>query len=455
MDMHPKRYRWVFTAILVIAISTTIGMLFFSVLGPKYLAGSAYDTRSNRLDLTVRRGNFYDRNGQLLNYSEWRQNAFQRFYNYPSLYSLVIGYKDRTYGTYGLESTYNNLLEGVYPASERTRLLNTFFKEKVGDHVNLTLDHRLQRLAAKSLGKHDGCIIVSDPKNGQILAEYAYPGFDERNISSAMMDGKSSFYPRVTKGKYMPGSAMKILSALELMALGKTGTYKDKGYVEIGGERIKNYGGVKFGNVTLESAFSSSVNTYFIHQMQGDSKALQALLNHLTSSFEALDPRIRNAAYLEVGDSEFANALLTIGQGKVMMSPLLLHYITQMVYNEGSVYELHEVLSTMSRDHEALKFYIPKSTSVDIPADHFKRLKQMMFQVAEHGTASGFGLPNCGGKTGTAELGNGKVHYWFTGFYEDAEHPLIFTILVENSEEMWYNPSVTIAKKMLDFWRSI
>ena len=41
------------------------------------------------------------------------------------------------------------------------------------------------------------------------------------------------------------------------------------------------------------------------------------------------------------------------------------------------------------------------------------------------------GLTVCG-KTGTAEVGDGTSHAWFTGFLLDEDHPYAFIVFVEN-----------------------
>ena len=41
------------------------------------------------------------------------------------------------------------------------------------------------------------------------------------------------------------------------------------------------------------------------------------------------------------------------------------------------------------------------------------------------------GLTMCG-KTGTAEVGDGDNHSWFTGFLDDEEHPYAIVVVVEH-----------------------
>ena len=43
-----------------------------------------------------------------------------------------------------------------------------------------------------------------------------------------------------------------------------------------------------------------------------------------------------------------------------------------------------------------------------------------------------FGALTVCAKSGTAEVGSGEPHAWFTGFIDDPDHPLAFVVLVEN-----------------------
>ena len=56
----------------------------------------------------------------------------------------------------------------------------------------------------------------------------------------------------------------------------------------------------------------------------------------------------------------------------------------------------------------------------------------MSYNVQAHyGTWNFPGLNLCA-KTGTAEVGDGTSHAWFTGFLLDDAHPYAFVVLVEN-----------------------
>ena len=62
-----------------------------------------------------------------------------------------------------------------------------------------------------------------------------------------------------------------------------------------------------------------------------------------------------------------------------------------------------------------------------------EKLKEMMsYNVVSHyGGEERFpGLRLCA-KTGTAEVGDGTTHAWFTGFLDDPEHPYAFVVMIE------------------------
>lgn len=57
----------------------------------------------------------------------------------------------------------------------------------------------------------------------------------------------------------------------------------------------------------------------------------------------------------------------------------------------------------------------------------------MRRNVTEHYGQSSFGSLAVCAKSGTAEVGSdARPHSWFTGFVDDADHPLAFVVVVEN-----------------------
>jgi peptidoglycan glycosyltransferase len=75
---------------------------------------------------------------------------------------------------------------------------------------------------------------------------------------------------------------------------------------------------------------------------------------------------------------------------------------------------------------------VDKHTSL-ISADTAQRMKEFMsYNVKNsYGTGTFPGLAMCA-KSGTAEVGDGNTHAWFTGFLDDPDHPYAFVVVIEN-----------------------
>ena len=73
----------------------------------------------------------------------------------------------------------------------------------------------------------------------------------------------TSLVDRATMGRYPPGSIMKIMTAAAAVEEGIDIKYTCTGEDIIEGQRVTCAGGTAHGELTLESAFTKSCNTYF------------------------------------------------------------------------------------------------------------------------------------------------------------------------------------------------
>ncbi len=451
MENNPnKKVNNLMYAVVFMAFISTIAILLIASVGANYLVDSKYDSRSNRLVATVKRGSVLDRNHEVLTYSEKNEDGYVRISKYPGLFSHVIGYVDKKYGTTGLESLYNPELMGRGNASFMTKTKNIILNEKTGDNLVLALDLKLQQKSQALLKNFNGAIVVSNPKTGEILASYSNPTYDERKLSEFINnENESSMLNRVQFGRYSPGSVMKILTSINLLQNNFNENYEDTGSIEIGDAKIANYNNMRYGTVDMKKAFAHSLNTYFVW---ANLKYLESFKNLIDSVNKTIsDSSIVPMAPIELSlsDDEFSNALLGIGQGKVTLSPMILNIITESVYNGGYFYTPRYVNSFETEDVKINKKLFSKKIIMPFSEQIANQVKDYMKEVVATGTASGFGLKNAGGKTGTAELGNGKYNYFFTGFYENEENPKCITIVLENCSNIGYNKTVEIFKKLL------
>lgn len=451
MENNPnKKVNNLMYAVVFMAFISTIAILLIASVGANYLVDSKYDSRSNRLVATVKRGSVLDRNHEVLTYSEKNEDGYVRISKYPGLFSHVIGYVDKKYGTTGLESLYNPELMGRGNASFMTKTKNIILNEKTGENLILALDLKLQQKSQALLKNFNGAIVVSNPKTGEILASYSNPTYDERKLSEFINnENESSMLNRVQFGRYSPGSVMKILTSINLLQNNFNENYEDTGSIKIGDAKIANYNNMRYGTVDMKKAFAHSLNTYFVWANLKYLESFKNLVDSVNKTISESSIVPMAPIELSLSDDEFSNALLGIGQGKVTLSPMILNIITESVYNGGYFYTPRYVNSFETEDVKMNKKLFSKKIIMPFSEQIANQVKDYMKEVVATGTASGFGLKNAGGKTGTAELGNGKYNYFFTGFYENEENPKCITIVLENCSNIGYNKTVEIFKKLL------
>lgn len=451
MENNPnKKVNNLMYAVVFMAFISTIAILLIASVGANYLVDSKFDSRSNRLVATVKRGSILDRNHEVLTYSEKNEDGYVRISKYPGLFSHVIGYVDKKYGTTGLESLYNPELMGRGNASFMTKTKNIILNEKTGENLILALDLKLQQKSQALLKNFNGAIVVSNPKTGEILASYSNPTYDERKLSEFINnENESSMLNRVQFGRYSPGSVMKILTSINLLQNNFNENYEDTGSIEIGDAKIANYNNMRYGTVDMKKAFAHSLNTYFVWANLKYLESFKNLIDSVNKTISESSIVPMAPIELSLSDDEFSNALLGIGQGKVTLSPMILNIITESVYNGGYFYTPRYVNSFETEDVKINKKLFSKKIIMPFSEQIANQVKDYMKEVVATGTASGFGLKNAGGKTGTAELGNGKYNYFFTGFYENEENPKCITIVLENCSNIGYNKTVEIFKKLL------
>jgi penicillin-binding protein 2 len=169
-----------------------------------------------------------------------------------------------------------------------------------GKDVTLSIDANIQRFAEDSLkqgleaargsvdrntGKHfganAGAVVVTDPRDGSILAMASYPTYDPSQFINgikpdvfAQLTDPASQFPlnnRALTGQYAPGSTFKLITAASAiqkgMIAGNT-TIVDNGIYNVPdckGEKctFRNSGGTKWGRVDLRRAITVSSDVYF------------------------------------------------------------------------------------------------------------------------------------------------------------------------------------------------
>ncbi|MDR2710688.1 MAG: penicillin-binding protein 2 [Burkholderiales bacterium] len=407
----------------------------------------------------------------------------------------ILNYKGTDHiGKTGIELSYEDALHGVVGFDEVEvdalgRAVRSLARVPPipGDHLQLTIDLRLQQLAEQSLGNSNGAVVAIDPNNGEILAMASMPGFDPNlfveGIDSANWDRLNTspdkpLLNRPLRGTYPPGSTIKPFLALAALTSGKRTVdyaFNDPGYFELPSGAGTTYrfrddkaGG--HGRVDMNKSIVESCDTYyyvlasetdiddtarFLSQFDLGQKTgidLEGEATGVLPSRAWKRERFSGSRYKDehrrwyLGDSISAG----IGQGYNSFTPLQLAHAVATLANNGVSYRPHLVKRIIDGTTGKAKELPPEEVRrLDLKPPHLATIKKAMVEVNREGTAARIfkGAPyTSAGKTGTAQVfslrgeryvesqikSHLRDHAWYIA-YAPADKPAIaVAVLVEN-----------------------
>ena len=289
----------------------------------------------------------------------------------------------------------------------------------------LSVDAGLCRRAYEAIGaENKGAAMVMDYTTGELLCLVSLPAIDPMNPEEE--PGEGAYINRCISASFIPGSVFKLITtaaAIENIPDIYERSFYCEGVYTIAGIDITCSG--THYTQTFEQALSNSCNCAFarIAVMLGQDTMMEYVRKYgfLDSHrIDGIDTASGSYPLDFVGDPELAWS--GIGQSTDLVCPFSLLRFVAAIANGGSLAEPHLVASGTSPAQAQL---VDKDT-----ADALARM--MDYNVVSHYDAENNfpGLDICA-KTGTAELGDGSSHAWFTGFLDDAEHPYAFVVLIE------------------------
>lgn len=396
----------------------------------------------------------------------------QRKYPYRSLAAHLIGYtgakdphtaEDRgdyfyylpeMIGRTGLEKTYNDALQGKPGRKLVTVNHRGFIHDVIGDpkaaessaDLILTLDARLQVTAEHLLRGREGAIVAMDASNGALLAAASAPGYDlnefiPRITSKSYQELKNQpgypFQNKVMQGTYMPGSIVKPLVSLAMLENGinpDDTTPCDGATYFVDGSRIRCWAWRSGGHglLSLTDALKYSCNDFFIEN------GMKLGIGKLKELFASAG--IGSKTGFGMGElagilpdpkrwknwNIYETALVSIGQGKIQVSPLQAVCYMAAIANGGKLWTPQLVKSIRNPQTGQ------KTNSSPILRGQLKASEENIAIVRE-GMFRAVNEPDGGanrarvddlkviGKTGTAEVGseeNRTKNTWFIGCAE-------------------------------------
>lgn len=367
------------------------------------------------------RGAILDRDGVPLAATLGAEEGFRRVYATPSL-SHVVGYFHPRYGMTCLERIYHEDL-------------------LAGRSVLTTIDVDLQQAVEAAMAGRIGGAVVLIPATGEVLALVSSPWLDGNSLaekwSDYVEDVRSPFLNRVIQGLYPPGSVIKPIvygAALEKRLTDPEQIWRDTGTFTVGGRTIQNFAGRPLGSITTEEALARSSNAVFAELAVnlGDE-----LLDYYRFFQLGSEPQIElggKAGFVpEKAYSDYNRALLGIGQGELLVTPLQMGAVAGALANRGVMMRPY-LVQELRGGLRLRQIARPMNIGAVLPERVALLVREAMVLAVQSGTASGVSKENLqlAAKTGTAQAGSQADHSWFIGYAPSFMPQVAAVVLVEH-----------------------
>lgn len=406
----------------------------------------------------------------------------QRQYFYGTLASHVLGYlkqwekgdissaDKRAFDHYigdekgiaGIEATMDEHLRG--PEGRKTVLkdekgrtvgLLDYTKPGIGARVQLSIDARIQFLLENTLrraGRAAG--VVMDVNTGEVFAMASVPDYDPNAFIPSISREKFIEYnsnPQLSPftnraiASFEPGSTMKVPTAIAGAVKGIAGnTFNCDGFVPFGKHKIGcwlwNKNGGRHGSLRLPEAIQQSCNPYF--NKMANTMGWKAMVEgsslvgfgkktgvELLNEDPGILPGSRSWSAARPGAvmTPALTAMMSIGQGDMLATPLQMAAMVSTIANGGKYYQPRVVKMVTANNGEVLVPDQPKLV-VDLLQSGVKEtdlglIREGMRKAVNEagGTAGKVRMENVvvAAKTGTAQTtDNGKKsnNSWIISF---------------------------------------
>lgn len=462
----------------------------------------------------------------------------RRFYPYGAALTHILGYvskindKDLQWltnqdrikdyvatndiGKLGIEKYYEPQLLGKPGYAEvevnsRGRIIRKLSETppQAGQNIYLTLDLDLQMYITKIMAGRRGAVIVSDPRNGEILAMVSSPSYDSnlfvdgisnKDFDTLRNDPDGPLFNRATQGTYPPASTVKpyiAFSALSEKVIDPTTTIHDPGYWRLPNSKNKgpctakdkNNGCYRDwswrrggqGTVSLLRAIESSSDTFF-YQVAFDMgiDRLSAWMKQFSfGESTGIDIYEESKGLMPTREWKKKNRKeswfwgdtisVGIGQGYWKATPIQMIKALMTLINHGKVVTPHFLLSSQSgtqqdpyRDENQTQF-----ASHDSPYwDYVLGGMNQVMQGAKGSAHLTFGKApyKAGGKSGTAQVfglnkqiydacnlpENLRDHALFIAYAPFDKPTIAITLVIENALSGGGSTAAPIVRQIMD-----
>lgn len=414
--MKKVKTRAVFSLLIALALLLGLGVYIFRFARDGADWASFTANRAVYQNGQLARGTITDRNGVVLARADGDARGYAADADTRMSCLHAVGDFAGNIGA-GAIQLFSDELVGYNPVS------GVYDPGGEGAVVVLSLDAKLCKAANAALAGRNGAVAVCNYETGEILCMVSSPAYDPESVPSVLPEG--AYLNRVTGAAYTPGSVFKIVTlaaAIERIPDLKSRSFWCEGETVVDGQIV--HCTASHGAQTVEQAFANSCNCAFAElslELGGDTLAEYADRLGMTQPL-ALCGSVTAAGNFEKGDAgSTALAWSGIGQSTDLVCPFAMLRLVSAIAGDGIVQE-----PTLLLDGETKETRLLDTETAELLADDLR-----YNVVYGYGEWNFPGLALCG-KTGTAEVGDGAPHAWFTGFLQDQEHPYAFVVVIEH-----------------------
>ncbi len=429
----------------------------------------------------------------------WFEETFQRIYPLDSIASNIVGFtSSENEGTYGIEGTYNEQLNGRTGREYGYFDANMNFQRTVkkasnGNSVVLTIDANVQRVIEKlikqynkDVGTKNIAVMVMNPNNGEILAMASQNSYDlnnPRDLSSMYTQEEIEGMDETTATQnlmamwsnfciafaYEPGSTFKpftVAAALDEGQAKDSDYYECPGMMNIAGTDIRCSVRSGHGNISLQKGVMESCNCVMMQISSKLGRDQFSKYNHIFGFGQKTGIDLPGEATGQIHAREDLNpvelATSSFGQTQSVTMIQMAAGFSSLV-NGGDYYQPHLVKEVQNENGAVVESVTPVVVKKTVSENTSRLLRKYLLATVEEGTAGpakvkGYSI---GGKTGTAQKRPVEEKNYILSFIGcvPAEDPqaVIYVIIDEpNVEEQAHSTYATefsskIMKKILPF----
>lgn len=388
----------------------------------------------------------------------------KRYYPHDTLLAHVLGFSGiDNQGLVGLELFHNEQLSGTagrlsfFSDAKGRRLpdLSDTYQEPIdGNDLKLTIDLEVQTIVERELDiveatyQPDGAwAIAVDPNSGAILAMSSRPTFDPATYQKVDPEIYNRNYP--IWSTYEPGSTFKIITLAaaleeEVVDLEKD-HYYDKGYIEVGGAKLRCWKHGGHGDQTYLEVAQHSCNPGFVSlgQRLGTDRLFDYIEAFGFGKKTNIDLAGEASGILfnreQVGPVELGTT--SFGQG-VSVTPIQQVMAVSAAVNGGVLYQPYIVDSWIDPiTEQVIEQKKPEAKKQVISEETSSLVRSSLESVVAQGTGRGAFVEGyrVGGKTGTAQKVGSDGRYLannhivsFIGFAPSDDPEIVVYLAVDN-----------------------